>query len=197
MELSDVFVKIATSQALTPEELDFLKRTGTETQQRNAKVASWTGADGSLTADTITTNRLQIGKELYLGVVARYTNSVWTCPNSTWTTVPSWNADYEDFGFRTENEYIYIPLRGRYLINFSATFDTGSTGYRTGVLWGYTISGQFPPGVIIPATGNIAILNASGEIDLEAGDPISLRFQQTEGSSLIVGYTSISFRKIR
>lgn len=48
MELSDVWAKLANQARLTPEELDFLKMQGRETQQRNAFVAGNTSPSGGL-----------------------------------------------------------------------------------------------------------------------------------------------------
>lgn len=48
MELSDVWAKLANQARLTPEELDFLKMQGRETQQRNAFVAGNTTPQGTL-----------------------------------------------------------------------------------------------------------------------------------------------------
>jgi len=48
VELSSVWVKIAGGKKLTPQELDFLKRTGDETQLRNSFVAGNKKADGTL-----------------------------------------------------------------------------------------------------------------------------------------------------
>lgn len=52
MELSDVWAKLAKQERLTPEELDFLKMQGRETQQRNAFVAGNTTAQGTLNVKT-------------------------------------------------------------------------------------------------------------------------------------------------
>jgi hypothetical protein len=55
MELSDVWAKLANQARLTPEELDFLKMQGRETQQRNAFVAGNTSPQGTLiTSQTLT-----------------------------------------------------------------------------------------------------------------------------------------------
>lgn len=51
MELSDVWAKLANQARLTPEELDFLKMQGRETQQRNAFVAGNTTPQGTLAQD--------------------------------------------------------------------------------------------------------------------------------------------------
>jgi hypothetical protein len=50
MELADVWVKIANQARLTPQELDYLKRSANETQQRNAFLAGNTTPDGKLKA---------------------------------------------------------------------------------------------------------------------------------------------------
>jgi len=47
MELADVWEKIAKRIELTPQEMDFLKGAGRETQKRNAQIAGWTNADGT------------------------------------------------------------------------------------------------------------------------------------------------------
>ena len=46
MQLEDVWAKLAKQERLTPEELDFLKMQGRETQQRNAFVAGNTTHKG-------------------------------------------------------------------------------------------------------------------------------------------------------
>lgn len=48
MELGDLLVKIANNQSLTPQELDVLRRTGNETQQRNSFVAGNTNSENKL-----------------------------------------------------------------------------------------------------------------------------------------------------
>ena len=47
MELADIWEKIAKRIELTPQEMDFLKGAGRETQKRNAQIAGWTNADGT------------------------------------------------------------------------------------------------------------------------------------------------------
>jgi hypothetical protein len=54
MELGDLWVKIANNLRLTSQEQDFLRRMGTETQQRNTQIAGWTGADGNANLSTPT-----------------------------------------------------------------------------------------------------------------------------------------------
>ena len=48
MELSDVWLKMAKNESLTPQELDFLRIQGKNTQQNNAQIAGWVNADGTL-----------------------------------------------------------------------------------------------------------------------------------------------------
>lgn len=48
MELGDVWAKVANQGRLTPQEIDFLKREGRNTQLRNSLIAGNTSADGSL-----------------------------------------------------------------------------------------------------------------------------------------------------
>lgn len=48
MELSDLWLKMAKNESLTPQELDFLRIQGKNTQQNNALTASWVNADGTL-----------------------------------------------------------------------------------------------------------------------------------------------------
>lgn len=48
MELSDVWLKMAKNESLTPQELDFLRIQGKNTQQNNAQTAGWVNADGTL-----------------------------------------------------------------------------------------------------------------------------------------------------
>ena len=45
MQLGDVLKKIANNSELTPQELDFITRSGNETQQRNSQVSEWVGFD--------------------------------------------------------------------------------------------------------------------------------------------------------
>lgn len=47
MELSEIFAKIANNELLNPYEMDFLKSQGRDTQNRNSRMAQWTGADGN------------------------------------------------------------------------------------------------------------------------------------------------------
>ena len=47
MELSDVWLKMAKNESLTPQELDFLRIQGKNTQQSNAQIAGWTNPDGT------------------------------------------------------------------------------------------------------------------------------------------------------
>ena len=48
MELSDIWLKMAKNESLTPQELDFLRIQGKNTQQNNAQIAGWVNADGTL-----------------------------------------------------------------------------------------------------------------------------------------------------
>ena len=48
MELSDIWLKMAKNESLTPQELDFLRIQGKNTQQNNAQTAGWVNADGTL-----------------------------------------------------------------------------------------------------------------------------------------------------
>lgn len=52
MELSDIWLKIANNAQLTPQEQDFLKMQGRETQMRNAFIAGNTSASGQLNVPT-------------------------------------------------------------------------------------------------------------------------------------------------
>jgi len=47
MELSEIFAKIANNELLNPYEMEFLKSQGRDTQNRNSRMAQWTGADGN------------------------------------------------------------------------------------------------------------------------------------------------------
>lgn len=48
MELSDLWLKMAKNENLTPQELDFLRIQGKNTQQNNALTAGWVNADGTM-----------------------------------------------------------------------------------------------------------------------------------------------------
>ncbi len=48
MELSDLWLKMAKNENLTPQELDYLRIQGKNTQQNNAQTAGWVNADGTL-----------------------------------------------------------------------------------------------------------------------------------------------------
>jgi len=47
MELSEILAKIANNEFLNPYEMDFLKSQGRDMQNRNSRMAQWTGADGN------------------------------------------------------------------------------------------------------------------------------------------------------
>lgn len=52
MEFSDILAKIANNARLTPQEMDFLKRTGDETQRRNNQGSSLFAADSRVKLDS-------------------------------------------------------------------------------------------------------------------------------------------------
>jgi hypothetical protein len=47
MQLGDILMKVANNARLTPQEMEFLNRSGKETQQRNAQISGWTDASNT------------------------------------------------------------------------------------------------------------------------------------------------------
>ena len=196
MEFSDVLAKIANNARLTPQEMDFLKRMGDDTQRRNSQVANIFASDGNVSVNEITTQRLNIGKEVYLGIASRYYYNNLSCSHGAYTDVPSWTADYEDNGFYTSGKYIYIPQTGRYQVILHNSWDINSAGARDA---GSKINdvGQSPYAAGLASTFGYTYLNAVDEKEYIAGDRISMTVIQTSGGVLNLQAAWLVFRRIR
>lgn len=141
MELSDLWLKMAKNETLTPQELDFLRMQGKNTQQNNAQTAGNTSADGSanfirpfiespiwrnalnstvfdtsLTVDTATETELNI--------------------NQVQTRSPS-----RIFTLGSNGKKVKISTQNNFLVCGNLVFSTDATGLRQGKLAAYTTTG--------------------------------------------------------
>jgi hypothetical protein len=197
MELGDIWVKMANNLRLTSQEQEFLRLEGRNTQQRNTQTSNFIAADGSFVVETMRANRMYIGKEEYSGIAARYYYNNLVVANTTYTDIPSWTADYADFGFRTDGVNIYIPVIGRYQIIIHTMWDPNATGLRD---MGTAVNG----GPMSPwdnrnatSAGGYTYLNATDEKEYNAGDAIKLTVRQDSGGNLNMQAAWMLFRKVR
>lgn len=196
MELGDIWLKVAKNQLLTPQEEEFLRLSGRDTQMNNAFTAGIKNGTSNIDINEISVKKILVGKDQYSGIAARYYYDNLSVPTSTYTDVPSWTAEYADFGFTTSGSSIIIPQKGVYQIVINSWWNANGTGYRD---MGTKINGS-ATSPFDNAAGNGAVLTyLSGidELDYEAGDAIKITVYQTSGGNLVMGAAWVILRKIR
>jgi len=130
MELSEIFTKIANNELLNPYEMDFLKSQGRDTQNRNSRIAQWTGADGNpqFLNPTIDT---PIWKNALNSTVFDVSQNAATATDTT-LSVTQYQVRTMSRAFElgsTANR-IKISTKNNFLITGNITFESSAAGYR-------------------------------------------------------------------
>jgi hypothetical protein len=179
---ADLLHKIANNARLTPQELDELKRFGTETQQRNAQVRGIFGSDGNPYFE----NGITSNGEMYIGGnvvstsrarVVRNTDQV--IGSASLTNIQFESAEYADgvdFSATTDNTKLNIITTGTYRIFFG--YFLSGLGSGGGYSYVYKDGVAHYPGVQILIGG---ILSAYDERYLVAGEYLQLKIFAANG----------------
>lgn len=197
MEFGDLLLKIANNARLTPQELDYLKRIGAETQQRNAQAVGSQNGAIDLTVNSLTANRVNVGKSVLSGFSCNFTATT-SCSSGSTTEVSAWTTRYND-GFAVSSGTITIPKTGVYQIILSGSFDAGTP---SGVAYAEIVmklngTRTFPAanGSIVPSFP-LPYLTSIRENSYQAGDTIKVDMLQNS-TATVNCYAGISIREIR
>ena len=144
MELSDLWLKMAKNENLTPQELDYLKIQGKNTQQNNAQTAGWVNADGTLNLQSprisspfFATNALSTI------TLNRTTDTAITTGTDTAVSFESYYGVETVFSWSSSDPTkIKLQYPGQaFFILGKVAWDANATGYRNVKLKAYSQSG--------------------------------------------------------
>jgi len=144
MELSDLWLKMARNENLTPQELDYLRIQGKNTQQNNAQTAGWVNADGTM--DLI---RPRISSPYFatnaLSTITlnRTTDTAITTGTDTAVSFESYYGVETVFSWSSSDPTkIKLQYPGQaFFILGKVTWDANATGYRNVKLKAYSQTG--------------------------------------------------------
>ena len=141
MELSDLWLKMAKNESLTPQELDFLRIQGKNTQQNNAQTAGNTGADGKATfiAPYIEHPRW---KNALDGTTFDLSKSLATATEASLTVSSAQkHSDSSVYTLANVTTGIRVASVNNFLISGFVSFPSNATGYRQVYLVSRTVDG--------------------------------------------------------
>jgi hypothetical protein len=193
MELGDLWVKVANNLRLTSQEQEFLRLEGRNTQQRNTQVAGIVDADGSLSVNTLKTNILYVGKNVFAGAGLFLFQDGQMIPSGASTKVTPYLTQYYTDDFTVSNGEIIVPQTGSYSIAANVFWSAAATGIRKVDLIGVLQNGRDYRDVMSSGTATLLIV---GEWALSAGNAVYLNVYQDSGGD-IAAYVNISLRRVR
>ncbi len=200
MELGSILVKIAKNEQLSPQELDFVKRLGNETQTRNSQLAGMIGADGNLSlakpyAQDMDFQVIPLGSIVYNGLSLGQQS----IPHNTQTIIGNSTASQANaytnkfFDISDDGSKLYIKrMVYRIMLYGDMTWDSNPTGYRSLRKYRYRADGsEIGWAALVRAqavtTGATSYTWLSSQLiqgNLEIGDYISFKAFQTSGAAL-------------
>lgn len=198
MELSDLWLKMAKNESLTPQELDFLRIQGKNTQQNNALTAGNTSADGKATFITPYIENPR-WKNALSGTMFDLSKSLATATEATLSVSQSQRrSDSNVYTLASVATGIKVSSTNNFLVSGYVVFPSNSTGYRRVYLMSRTsdgVAGSNMNMAITPAVnGEATVLSFSYlydriRVDVYNNfklDYIEIGAYQTSGSSLDV-----------
>jgi hypothetical protein len=134
MNLEDIWSKMANQARLTPEELDFLKMQGRETQQRNAAVSGWIAGNGypswNLRPEDLGTISDHQAVKVYRNTNQSFANATDTNCKFTSSELPNGIDTTKMFDISVSDEKIKIKESALYLATAQIRYASNATGFR-------------------------------------------------------------------
>ncbi len=130
MELSDLWLKMAKNESLTPQELDFLRIQGKNTQQNNAQTAGNTSADGKATFITpyIESPHWKNGLN---STSFDFSATIATATETTLSVAQAaLRSDSNVYTFASVATGIKVSSMNNFVLSGNLAFVSNSTGYR-------------------------------------------------------------------
>jgi len=191
MELADIWLKMAKNETLTPQELEFLRIQGKNTQQNNAQTAAWVSADGNPRFE-----RPYIVEPSWegnpMGTFTAVMATDATIANNTATdvTFETYYKQSNYFNISSDNKTFQLVRAGmNFLITGVANWASNGTGYRAIQFEGFTggVSiGVLNLCVVAPVSTDVTVMPFSFVVAYNSMliDSFKLITRQTSGGNL-------------
>lgn len=198
MRLGDIWQKMGRQLNITPQEAEYLRLNGNETQQRNAQVSGFMGADGNphFPGDVSLDGSLRIGKNTMTPISARFYmvgDQNITTGGTPYTTIVTLDgAEYND-GFTLSSNKVYIPVTGIYQITIGVSWGTVVNGTIIALRRNGSTSDPIQPGMF----WSLMAATSTDERLLQAGHYIEMTAYHTHGSTQTLYSANVAIRMIR
>lgn len=130
MELSEIFAKIANNELLNPYEMDFLKSQGRDTQNRNSRMAQWTGADGNPQFVNPCIELPVWKNALHSTIFDVYKSAATGLDAHLEVNQNQVRTSSKVFELGSSSTRIKIATKNNFFISGNISFESNSTGYR-------------------------------------------------------------------